>query len=76
MEPMTRMKAGTRMPRTRVASIRTASAMVKPSALRKVMLDSAKAPNTATMIRAAPVMIPPVSPIPSATARVLSPWAR
>ena len=49
---------------------------MKPSALMKVMLDSAKAANTATMISAAPVMIPPVMPIPSATARVLSPVAR
>ena len=40
------------------------------------MLDRLKAPNTATMISAAPVMMPPVIPIPSATARVLSPVAR
>ena len=42
----------------------------------KRMLDSPNAANTATMISAAPVMMPPVIPIPSATARVLLPVAR
>ena len=55
-----RMKAGTRMPRTIVASMSTASAIAKPSDLMTMTDDSANAPKTATMISAAPVMIPPV----------------
>ena len=43
---MTRMKAGTRMPRTIVASMRTASAIAKPSDLMTITDDSAKAPKT------------------------------
>ncbi len=70
------MNAGTRTPRTTVASMSTASAMLKPSALIRTTDESAKAPKTATMMSAAPVMTPPVIPIPSSTARALSPVAR
>ena len=74
--PINRIVAGTRRTRTIVASMRTAIAIPTPMLL--IVIDSAraKAENTVTMIRAAPVITPAVFDRPSATDAVLSPVRR
>ena len=54
------MAAGTSTERTRVASISTATARPNPVSCRNTSRPAANPANTATMINAAPVMIPPV----------------
>ena len=54
------MVAGTRIVRTIVASMKTATARPKPICCSGPSRPAANPVNTATMIRAAPVMIPAV----------------
>ena len=67
------MADGTRIDRTIVASRKTATARPKPISCSAAIRPLANAANTATMITAAPVMIPPVVRRPYATASELSP---
>ena len=64
---------GTISVRTSVASSSTATARPKPICWNITRPPLAKPANTATMISAAPVMMPAVLPMPAATAAVLSP---
>ena len=64
---------GTRIDRTIVASMKTATARPNPICWSAVSRPAANPANTATMMIAAPVMIPPVVRRPYATASVLSP---
>ncbi len=59
--------------RIRVASSSTATARPKPICWNITRSPAAKPANTATMISAAPVMMPAVAPTPSVTEAVLSP---
>jgi hypothetical protein len=70
--PSRRMAAGTSTERTRVASISTATARPKPVCCSSTSWPAANPANTATMITAAPVMIPPVVRRPNDTASRLS----
>ena len=67
------MAEGTRIVRISVASSSTATASPKPICWNITSWPDAKPANTATMISAAPVMMPAVAPMPSVTASVLSP---
>ena len=67
------MLEGTRIERTIVASMNTATASPKPICCSGTSRPAANAVNTATMMIAAPVMIPAVVRSPYATASVLSP---
>jgi hypothetical protein len=67
------MIAGTRIIRTRLASISTATAMPTASILIVGSVSSTKLLNTTTMIAAAVVMTRAVLPIPTATLRCASP---
>jgi hypothetical protein len=58
------MLAGTRMPRIRVASMRTANASPTPSCLSGVTSDSANPRNTAIMMAAALLITRPVRATP------------
>ena len=65
------MLAGTRTERTIVASIKTATASPKPTCWSITSRPAANPPKTATMIRAAPVMIRAVDWRPTATDSLL-----
>lgn len=70
--PAKRMKAGTRTPRTNVASMRTASAIPTPNNLIKLTCEVATAIKTIDINAAAAVTIRPVRSRPVATAAVLA----
>ncbi len=74
--PRSSIAAGTRTERTIVASISTATPRPNPISCRNTSRPEANPPNTATMISAAPVMMPPVVRRPNDTAPRLSPvWS-
>ena len=62
------MEAGSRTPRTIVASIRIAAARPMPSSFISIPLSVANIPNTTTMTIAALVTVPAVALMPWATA--------
>ncbi len=71
------MAAGTRIPRTIVASSRTAKARPTPSILTSMKESVAKMENTATMMTAALVTTPALAAMPPITASgVLAPPVR
>src|SRR5215211_261610 len=74
--PRSVITAGTSTERTTVASMRSAIAMPKPICWNITSSPAAKPAKTATMIRAAPVMIRAVEPMPKRTASALSPHSR
>ena len=75
--PRRASEAGTRMPRTIVASMRTADAVPMPRILRSISGRVAKVENRATMIRAALVTTPALLAMPPVVAcRVVAPRAR
>ena len=59
-----------------VASSSTAAARPNPICWNITRSPLAKPAKTATMIRAAPVMMPAVEPMPDSTAAVVSPVRR
>ena len=65
--PSSFMLAGTRIVRMSVASSSTATARPKPICWNITRSPAAKPAKTATMISAAPVMMPAVAPTPSVT---------
>ena len=65
------MKDGTRIPRTRVASMSTASAMPTPNILMKLICEVPMEMNTIDIKAAAAVTMRPVRSRPVATATVL-----
>ena len=74
--PSSAMLDGTSTERTIVASRKIATARPKPICCISTRLPAANAPNTATMISAAPVMIRAVACRPTATDSRFSPvWS-
>ena len=73
--PARRMKAGTRAPRTRVASMAMATASPTPKSLMNDTPEVAKAKKTAARSRAAAVTMRPLRSRPRATDETLS-WVR
>ena len=65
--PSRERPAGSSTPRTIVASMSTAAAMVTPNSLNSISPSVAKMENTATMIAAALVTTPALDEIPSMT---------
>ena len=65
------MTAGSRIPRTTVASINTADAMPIPNILNTMIDSVAKMENTATMITAALVTTPALPLMPSMIASLV-----